>query len=205
MITPYASWTGTKTTLQALQCAGWRLLLSATGHHSRAPEGFRYALDNGAWTAYQQQAPFNFVKFVKALAAYGANADWVVAPDIVEGGAASLELSLSWLRYVQSETTRVLIAVQDGVVHNDIAAYLKQDVGIFIGGSTPWKLATLGYWGDLGRRCNCWVHVGRVNSMRRIRLCAVAGAHSFDGTSVTKFPSTLPRLHRAVVETKRTT
>jgi hypothetical protein len=40
-------------------------------------------------------------------------------------------------------------------------------------------------------------HVGRVNTARRIRLCAEAGADSFDGTSVTMFSCTLPLLESA--------
>jgi hypothetical protein len=36
-----------------------------------------------------------------------------------------------------------------------------------------------------------------VNTMKRIHLCGLAGAHSFDGTSVTKFPSTINLLNNA--------
>lgn len=94
----YASWTGTKSTLAALRAANWRLLLSAAGHHGNwDPGGFPYALDNGAWSAFQQKKPFDEEAFGRALARWADAADWVVAPDIVAGGLPSLEMSLRWL------------------------------------------------------------------------------------------------------------
>ena len=77
-------------------------------------------------------------------------------------------------------------------------AYLNPSVGIFLGGSTEWKLQTMEAWGILARRRNCYFHVGRVNSARRIAMCAAASASSFDGTSVARFANTLPRLDGAL-------
>jgi hypothetical protein len=52
-------------------------------------------------------------------------------------------------------------------------------------------------WGSLARRRNCYLHVGRVNSQRRIAICAAAGADSFDGTSVTRYAVTMRPLDAA--------
>ncbi|MBC8753020.1 hypothetical protein F6X42_44140, partial [Paraburkholderia sp. WC7.3b] len=41
---------------------GWRLLVSAKGEHRT--EGMRYAIDNGAWTAYQRGEPFDEAAFL---------------------------------------------------------------------------------------------------------------------------------------------
>ena len=41
------------------------------------------------------------------------------------------------------------------------------------------------------------VRSGRVNTQRRIRLCAAAGADSFDGTSASRYAVTLPGLDSA--------
>lgn len=87
----YASRTGTRSTLAALRAAGWRLLVSATG--VLRTEGFGYALDNGAWSAFQRGQSFDELAFRRALDMLGAGADFVVVPDIVCGGEASLELS----------------------------------------------------------------------------------------------------------------
>ncbi len=52
-------------------------------------------------------------------------------------------------------------------------------------------------WGALARETGCYLHVGRVNTAVRIRLCSAAGADSFDGTSPSRFACTLPLLDGA--------
>jgi hypothetical protein len=191
----YASRTGTRRNLDALRGAGWRLLVSATG--VLRTEGFPYALDNGAWSAFSRQEAFCEASFVRALRKLGRDADWTVIPDIVAGGQASLEMSLRWMRQVLDECGRGLLAVQDGMEVADVRPFIGARVGIFVGGSTEWKERTMANWGELARETGAWLHVGRVNSQRRIRLCAMAGATSFDGTSATKFAETLRPLDAA--------
>ena len=190
----YASRTGTRRNLKALHQAGWRLLVSPSCLRT---EGFTYALDNGAWSSYTQGRPFNSRAFERALSQLGRNADWTTLPDIVAGGHASLQLSLRWMQRVLNESPYALLAVQDGLTPDDVVPFLGKRVGIFVGGSTAWKEATLSQWGALGRQIGCWIHVGRVNSARRIRLCAMAGVTSFDGSSVSRFACTLPQLDTA--------
>lgn len=191
----YASRTGTRRNLYALRAAGWRLLVSAAG--CLRAEGFPYALDNGAWSAFTQGRPFDEAAFVRALRLLGAGADWTVLPDIVAGGPASLEMSLRWMRAVLDETPRALLAVQDGLSPADVRPFLGARVGLFVGGSTWWKLTTLDQWGTLGREVGCWTHVGRVNTTRRILSCSAAGVTSFDGTAATRFAVNVPRLTHA--------
>jgi hypothetical protein len=191
----YASRTGTRRNLAALDDADWRLLVSAKGQ--LRTEGMRYALDNGAWTAFQQQQPFDEKAYLIAVEKLGLDADWIVLPDIVEGGLASLDYSLRWKERLRGMPTKLLIAVQDGMQISDVASLLCPAVGIFVGGTTEWKEATAQAWGSLARRRNCHLHVGRVNSARRIRICAAAGANSFDGSGVSRYAEALPRLDRA--------
>lgn len=193
---PYASRTGSRITLNALRAAGWRLLVSATGVQRH--EGFPHCLDNGAWTAHQKQAPFDRGAFMRSLDLFGDTADFVVLPDIVAGGMVSYEMSVAWLEYVQARTRRALFSVQDGMDVSAVEALpLGDRLGIFVGGSTEWKERTMSTWGALGEARGAWVHVGRVNSARRIKLCADARATSFDGTSVTRAVAMLPNLDRA--------
>ena len=195
-LTAYASRTGTKQNLDAMRKAGWRLLVSAAG--VVRTEGFDYALDNGAWSAFTQGRPFDELAFGRALDKVGENCDWVVLPDIVAGGMQSLEFSLRWLDRLKGFPQRVLLAVQDGMEIDSVREFLSPSVGIFLGGSTAWKLETMEAWGVLARRRNCYYQVGRVNSALRIGKCAASSAHSFDGTSVTRFSKTLPRLDAAL-------
>lgn len=200
---PYASWTGTRRNLDGLRAAGWRLLTGPhimKGRREKLPKWTDgtvapYALDNGAWTAHQQGTEFNSAAFEEAVSIAGAGADWVVVPDIVEGGMESLEFSLSWLSRLAAYP--VLLAVQDGMTTEDIRPHLSDRIGIFVGGSTDWKIDTMCEWGQLAKDAGCYLHVGRVNTARRIRLCQRACADSFDGTSATRFICTLPGLDYA--------
>ena len=186
----YASRTGTKTTLANMREMDWSILISAAGVLNT--QGFkRWGVDNGAWSAFQQGKPFDEDAFSRAIDKVAEGAQWVVLPDIVAGGMASLELSLKWLdRLGKGFPERLLIAVQDGMVPDDVREYLSPMVGLFIGGTTEFKL-NMEPWGKLARRRNCYMHVGRVNSLKRINACAQAGADSFDGTSVIAFPDSI--------------
>lgn len=201
LLRPYASRTGTKTTLAKMREMGWSLLVSAAG--VVRTEGFEHAggvaLDNGAWSAYLKGSPFDEDAFCRALDKVGEVAQWTVLPDIVAGGRASLDLTLTWLDRLNGFPGRLLIAVQDGIEPDDVRQYLGPMVGIFLGGSTEYKLRTMDAYGALARRRQCYFHVGRVNSLKRINACAQAGADSFDGTSVIAFPDSIYKLSRGVL------
>ncbi len=198
----YASRTGTRRNLDALRAAGWHLLVSASGVHRT--EGFRFAIDNGAWTAHAKREPWDLDAFRRCLERFcdveprAPYPEFIVAPDIVAGGLSSFARSVTYLldleRYIRCP---ILIPVQDGMTPELMRPWLDEWVGIFVGGSTAWKLATLPAWGRLARETDCYLHVGRVNSAKRIRLCADAGAHSFDGTAASRFALALPRLEAA--------
>lgn len=189
----YASRTGTRANLERLRANGWRLLVSAAGE--LRSEGFRYALDNGAWSA-RETGIFDEPAFHRALEQVGAGADFVVAPDIVAGGLASLRLSEAWLPRLES-LPLVLVPVQDGMQPGDVEPLLSDRVGLFLGGSTAWKLRTMPLWGAVAARRGVYYHVGRVNTPRRIHLCADAGAHSFDGSGAAIWGVTIEPLTRA--------
>jgi hypothetical protein len=190
----YASRTGTRRNLAALRAAGWRLLVSARGVLRH--EGFRYALDNGAWTAYQRGEPFDVGAFERAVDLLGDGADWIIVPDVVMDAAATLRMAEVWLPKLAAH--RVLVAVQNGMAAADVAPWLGPRVGLAVGGDTAWKEATVRKWGELARKRGCHLHVLRVNSARRISICHEAGAGSFDGSSASRFADSLPRLDRAV-------
>ena len=195
---PYCSRTGTLKTLAKLAAspAGWRLLVCATGrwyHH-----GFAYGVDNGAWTAHNQGKEFDADAFRGVLdwSREQHAPDWIVVPDIL-GSPRSLDFSREWLAEVERFTELPLIAVQDGMSGPDVEDLVERGCGIFLGGSTEYKVSTISSWGDFCRERGAYYHVGRVNSQKRIRMCAAAGVDSVDGTSVARFPSTLRKLDDA--------
>ena len=190
----YASNTGTRRNLEALRIAAWRLLLTPDNPTVRT--GLQYGIDNGAWKAHQQKTPFDAESFSTLVDRHGSMSDFVVVPDIVAGGNNSLDFSLSWLPGLVARAPYLLLPVQDGMDSRDVERVLSAypRLGIFLGGSTEYKLATMYDWGIVASSMNRWFHVGRVNTARRVRLCAEAGATSFDGTSATMFSCTLPLL-----------
>lgn len=159
-------------------------------------EGFPYALDNGAWTAFQQGETFDVPAFERAVSLLGDGADFVIAPDVVARAEPSLALTREWLPRL-SGLRLVLVSVQDGMRFEDVADLLGPRVGVFVGGSTEWKVANIVPWSRWCRARGVYCHIGRVNTVRRIALCHDGGADSFDGSSVSRFAVTLPRLDRA--------
>lgn len=192
----YATNTGTRRNLQALRDNGWRILLTPDQPTPR--EGLRFAIDNGAWKAYRQKIPFDEKPFMDLVERVGCAADFVVMPDIVGGGKESLDFSVSWLPKLRN-LKHLLLPIQDGMTPHDVGMVLRQNVrvGLFLGGTTEYKLAEMYAWGMVAHAWNRWFHVGRVNTARRIRLCAEAGADSFDGTSASMYSSTVPLLQAA--------
>ena len=192
----YATRTGTRRNRAAMRAAGWGFFLTPDAHSLGDWRG-RIALDNGAWGAFQQDVEWDPARFAALVARYADGADFVVAPDIVAGGAASLARSITWLPRLLGQTARVLIPVQDGMSPGDMAEHLGPRIGLFIGGSTEWKMDNMRPFCELARHHGAWSHVGRVNSVSRINMCLSAGATSFDGTSASRYAKTLPPLDAA--------
>ncbi len=193
---PYTSCTGTRSTLEKLKSTGWRLLVSATGKLNN--HGMNYGIDNGAFSAFMKDEKFDVGAFEKTLDWASSNPikpDWCILPDIVGDGKRSLEFSMTWLERVRQCCEHPLLAVQNGVTPEDIKPLVGSDLGIFIGGTTDWKLETLLDWGKMSRN-HCYMHVGRVNTKKRILLCQNAGADSFDGTRAVRFPKEIKDLDR---------
>lgn len=187
----YASNTGTRRNLRALREHGWRVLV--TPKNPRVPDDLPFAIDNGAWPdGYDENA---FGALVERI---GCAADFVVAPDIVAGGMESLALSVSWMPRLR-HFRLILLPLQDGMDAAEVGKVLRErrNVGLFLGGSTEYKLKAMYSWGMVAASWNRYYHVGRVNTMRRIRLCAEAGASSFDGTSATMYSCNVPMLTAA--------
>lgn len=172
-------------------------------------EGFRYALDNGAWTASQEflagkratPAPC-LAAFRRAVDQLGAGADFIIVPDIVMGGERSAAMSRAWLRRLRRDRrlrgVTLLLAVQNGFAPWDVARFLGPGVGIFVGGDTAWKLATMKAWAALAHHHGAWCHVGRVNTGVRVKLCEEAGVDSFDGSGPSRFVESLPPIRAAL-------
>lgn len=195
----YASNTQGKRNLTALHAANWRLLLNP-GKHRNLPRqfSFRYAIDNGAWGRKKQGLPFDWQGFSDLVELHGGAADFIVVPDAVGDAQETFQMARVWLDKLKHYRLP-LLAIQDHMDPKDVGLLLDlyPNLGLFLGGTTEYKLSTLYSWGMVAHAFRRYYHVGRVNTVKRIRLCQEAGADSFDGTSATMYSCTIPKLENA--------
>ena len=106
---------------------------------------------------------------------------FATAPDVVADATATLARSAPWLPRIRALGYPAALVAQDGLELLDVP-WDTFDV-LFIGGSTPWKLGPHAHAlalraRDRGKR----VHLGRCNSLRRLRHASAIGCHTADGT-----------------------
>jgi hypothetical protein len=147
--------------------------------------GKPWACDNDCFQRLDRVAYLRMVR--KVAAVDRARLLWVAAPDVVADAPATRTRFRLWAPVLHYYDLPVAFVAQDGqealpVPWNDIAC-------LFIGGSTRWKL------GPHARRLIAeakqhgkWVHVGRVNTLRRMWLFSSTGVDSIDGTAFSKLP-----------------
>jgi hypothetical protein len=119
---------------------------------------------------------------------------FAVAPDVVGDAVATLARSAPMLGVIRTWGFPVALALQDGV-ENLAIPWSEFDVA-FIGGSTEWKI------GEAARELSAetkargkWLHMGRVNTLERLRIAASFGCDSVDGTYLAFGPDiNLPKL-----------
>jgi hypothetical protein len=163
-----------------------------------ATQGFdRICIDNGAWSDFRANRDFDEDEFEKFLDWLPITPDWIVLPDIVAGGLRSLALSVRYLNRCAALAPLVLFAVQDGLEPADVAPLVGSGVGIFLGGSTEWKLTRMLDWGSFCAERGIYYHVARVNTFKRMALAIAAGADSIDGSSGSRYAVTVPMLSYA--------
>jgi hypothetical protein len=145
----------------------------------RAPiDGCGLAFDNACFGAFKNGTEWDFRKWMKMMdwAVSGShNPMWALCPDSVGDITGTLNRWDEFYWITASYGWPVAFAVQDGMRKEHVP---KNASVVFIGGSTDWKWETLRYWCDHFSH----VHVGRVNTYRRLWQSHDAGAKSIDGT-----------------------
>lgn len=158
--------------------------------------GERWAADNDAFGAWDES------RFRSMLDRFqdAPGCLFVTAPDVVADARATAERFEVWQPQLAARGFPVALVAQDGAENFDLP-WDRLDA-LFIGGSTEFKLSAAA--ADLGaeaKRQDKWLHVGRVNSQKRLRIAFAMQADSTDGTGWSKFPDTyfktdMPTLRR---------
>lgn len=146
-------------------------------------------LDCGAFVDWRAGRAFDFVRWERDLryVAYRVEAgkltppDFIVMPDIVAGGAASLTRSVEELASVPPELPVRYLVVQEGMTSAQVANVLPHFGGIFVGGATmAWKLGTAPEWIALAHAHGLSCHIGRIGTLARLETARRLGADSVD-------------------------
>jgi hypothetical protein len=147
------------------------------------PDGCSWAADNGRFGKGWPGAAAWWTWLQGQVERYdGANRClWALAPDVPFDAVGTLAESLPWLSRIRSLGVPAAFAAQDGC-ENGLIPWGEFDV-LFIAGSTEWKI------GDAAealcveaRARGVRIHMGRVNSLKRLRRAEEFGCDTADGT-----------------------
>lgn len=179
----YGGGTSSPDQLAQLEAGGFGMMIGpATPKHF----SLRYAIDNGAFPAWRKKQPWPEDKFLKLLDkvdAFPRRPDFGVCPDQVAQGFRSLDFSMEWIERLP-EGYPWYLAVQDGMTVDRVSAVMKHFGGIFVGGTSNWKMQSAPGWSRLAKDLGKPLHIGRVNSLPKAFVVAkVLGADSFDGNN----------------------
>lgn len=151
------------------------------------PDGVTWCADNGC---YGRGYPGD-VKWFAWLTKHAAHAGrclFAVAPDVLCDATATLRRGVPWLSHIRELGYPAAFVAQDGQELLPVP-WDEFDV-LFIGGSTDWKLsADAARIVRDGKRRGKSVHMGRVNSLRRIMYAHSLGVDTVDGTFISFGPS----------------
>lgn len=182
--------TGAGSTHKACQIAaasGGRLGYMVT---PRAGLRLSYVLHYPCWAAdtgcYSQGESFELAKYLDWLARMSlaqATCLFATAPDVLADAPATWERSRMVLPMLREMGYKAALVAQDGIENLRIE-WENFDV-LFMGGTTEYKLSETAYEiAKEAKRQGKWIHMGRVNSRRRLIAAAVSGYDSADGTHI---------------------
>jgi hypothetical protein len=134
-----------------------------------------------------------FLRWLALMQPHARRCVFAAAPDVVCDAKATLKRSLPFLPVLRGLGYRAALVAQNGLER--IRAPWDEFDAVFLGGDDEWKLGA--HARDLTAEAKArgmWVHMGRVNSMKRLEYARFIGCDSADGTYL-RWPDTnLPKL-----------
>lgn len=177
----------------------WHSLARETGAlgHLYSPNGargpwpwFPFALDNGVFSLWDPKSNnFDEERWITSGVSawrnliFWAQASaqkplWAIVPDRPGDAEKTLHKWDLYAHEVMDAGIPLAIAVQDGMVPQDVHKLSKRPEVIAIGGTTEWKWSTVERWVNEFPR----VHVLRCNSPEKLEYLHKLGVESTDGT-----------------------
>lgn len=151
--------------------------------------GMVWAADNDAYNGFDE---VRYLKMMDKIAAYPMCL-FITIPDVLGDSDGTLRLFDQWKDRVKEYQLPIALVAQDGLKHSQVP--WDEIDALFIGGSTHWKLGqTVVELVSAAKSKSKWVHMGRVNSNKRLHWATQIGCDSADGTGYAKFSNAmLPR------------
>jgi hypothetical protein len=141
-----------------------------------------WAADNDCYGGFDPKA---YVRMLDRIASVPDGCLFAAVPDVVADATATARLFEVWWRAPTRRGLPAALVAQDGLecLGGWLATAWPRIDALFIGGSTERKLGPHAErLAAEARERDKWVHMGRVNSARRIRYAASIGCDSVDGT-----------------------
>jgi len=145
------------------------------------PAGQVWAADNGRFASPEEYTDELYLTWLARWAPEAPRCLFATAPDVVGDALATLELSLPMLWVIREQGYPAALVAQDGL--EALRVPWADFDALFVGGTTAWKLGEAAH--ELAAealRRQKHLHMGRVNSLRRLRIARAMGCHSVDGT-----------------------
>ena len=157
---------------------GWAQLHTPSCRGDCVRPGSVWAADNGQFSG--RTTPADFLAWLARTRRDGCL--FAAAPDVVANAVATLDLYRWYAWRIKALGFPVALVAQDGL---ESLRWPPEYDALFVGGSTDWKLSPAADWCiRRAKAAGKWVHVGRVNSAKRIRHFQLVGVDSVDGTGV---------------------
>ncbi len=156
-------------------------LLTPLTRFKRQNETAHFAIDNGAFTRFDETA---FLSLLEREKQARKLCRFVCCPDVVAEACRTIELFNEW--QYKLEGWPLAFVAQDGIENQ----FIPWDgiKAVFIGGSTDWKMGShAAAVIKTGKILHKWVHVGRVNTPGRFEHFESLGADSIDGSGLGRF------------------
>jgi hypothetical protein len=168
------------------------VLMTPRGGHSREyleSTELPWAADNDAYSGFDVKAFTDMLWRLRGV----KGCKFVSLPDVVGDAKKTLQQFYQWHSVVHwFHGYPVALVAQDGL-ENEVIPWSYFEA-LFIGGSTEWKLSpTAAKIMQEAKWRGKWVHMGRVNSMKRIKWARGNGCDSFDGTHYSIEPKEIGR------------
>jgi hypothetical protein len=149
--------------------------------------GVPFAIDNDCFSALRPFDEDRWLDYLETRMPAAADCLFAVAPDLVGDAENTQSRSCLYIDTIHWYGYRVAFVTQDGATVDSVPWDVIEC--LFVGGSTAWKFSEASaLLVREAKRRGLWVHVGRVNSLKRLMAAHAMGADSADGTHLAFTP-----------------